>query len=48
MLLSLMQPQEQLTQLEAILTQKDEFDNFFAISYAFRQLKDLTLSYLWI
>jgi hypothetical protein len=26
--------------LGAILTQKDEFDNFYAISYASRQLKD--------
>jgi hypothetical protein len=31
--------------LGAILTQKDEFDDFYAISYAFRQLKDHEKNY---
>jgi RNase H-like domain found in reverse transcriptase len=31
--------------LGAILTQRDEFDNFFAISYASRQLKDHEKNY---
>jgi RNase H-like domain found in reverse transcriptase len=32
--------------LGTILTQKDEFNNFFAISYASRQLKDHEKNYL--
>jgi hypothetical protein len=31
--------------LGAILTQKDQFDNFYAISYASRQLKDHEKNY---
>jgi hypothetical protein len=31
--------------LGAILTQKDQFDNFYAISYASRQLKDQEKNY---
>ncbi len=33
--------------LGAILTQKDEFDNFYAISYASRQLKDHEKNFCW-
>jgi len=32
--------------LEAVLTQKVQFDNFYAISYASRQLKDHEKNYL--
>jgi RNase H-like domain found in reverse transcriptase len=32
--------------LRAILIQKDQFDNFYAISYASRQLKDHEKNYL--
>jgi RNase H-like domain found in reverse transcriptase len=36
--------------LGAILTQKDQYDNYYAISYAFRQLKDhkkITHHFFW-